>query len=165
MGRPPTPLLDQQPLISESSPRTQGPVSVGPWRMGGRGPSCPPSVYEVAPHSKPSSHEVLNSVTNPDETTQVVTKWRMTNPERDLSEDQLRYLSCQGHQGCNPSCILQPHIHLYGDNLSATGWRAYWPMRLTSVVARVVMDHWAALFLCSLEDSGFKVWEFHEVRG
>ena len=85
------------------------------------------------------------------------TKWRASNPERDLTKDQLRYLLAKVLKVAILS-VFRNHMYMFMGIVYIQLAGGPIGLRLTSMVARVVMDHWAAMFLCALQDSGIKIW-------
>ena len=88
---------------------------------------------------------------------QATTRWRMTNPDRDLSEYQKRFILAKVVKVAVRS-VFANHVYRFMGVIYLQLEGGPIGLRLTSIVARVVMDHWASMFLTSLQDSGIKVW-------
>ena len=78
----------------------------------------------------------------------------MTNPEHDLSDMQKRTLLAK----VAIKSVFANHVYRFMGVTYLQLEGGPIGLRLTSVVARVVMDHWVSRFLTSLQDSGVKVW-------
>ena len=83
------------------------------------------------------------------------TKWAHTDPDR-LSEEQKRRLLSKVI-GVAVLTVFRHHMYQFnGDTFSQDGGAPI-GLRLTSIVARIVMDHWASIFLSRVSEAGVDV--------
>ena len=86
-----------------------------------------------------------------------VSKWRSTNPERDLDESQKRLLLSKVVKVAIVS-VFKNHLYMFNGETYLQLAGGPIGLRLTSIVARVVMDDWMKGFLVRLDDAGMKLW-------
>ena len=156
--------------LDEDQVKKEGLKGLLPSRMHRRGARPGPTTDElsVKKPSKPrggdaglpDSNTGLRQPSTPTPTMStptVTTKWRMTNPERDLDENQKRFILSKV---VKVAIIAVFKNHLYTFNGVTYVQLAGGPigLRLTSIVARVVMDSWMVMFLVRLDDAGFHLW-------
>ena len=97
--------------------------------------------------------------TGPDPTTaRLTSKWRTTNPMSDLTEQQSRILLAKVVKFAVLT-IFKNHVYSFNGQVYIQLAGGPIGLRLTSIVARVVMDKWMSVFLVDLDEAGFMLWE------
>ena len=86
-------------------------------------------------------------------------KWDHSNPPENLDEVQKRRLLATA-VGIAVRTVFEHHTYSFGGIRYRQVLGGPIGLRLTSLVARIVMDSWAAGFLSKLDINGFKVWAF-----
>ena len=85
------------------------------------------------------------------------TKWRATNPMTDLNDNQRRFILSKVIK-IAVLRVFQNHVYSFNGQVYLQLAGGPIGLRLTSMVARVVMDTWASMFLVRLDDAGFILW-------
>ena len=84
-------------------------------------------------------------------------KWEPTNPDRDLSDTQKRQLLAKAVK-IAVKVVFGNHVYQLCGVLYLQLAGGPIGLRLTSIVARVVMDKWYSLFLVKLDSAGWRLW-------
>ena len=83
--------------------------------------------------------------------------WAATNPEEDLSEPEKRLLLAKAIKIAIIT-VFKNHVYQFGGRKFQQTSGGPIGLRLTSLVARIVMDRWALSFLGKVDRAGMKVW-------
>ena len=83
------------------------------------------------------------------------TKWASTDPDR-LSEHQKRRLISKV-VGVAVLTVFRHHMYQFNGEVFSQDGGAPIGLRLTSICARIVMDHWASIFLTRVSEAGTDV--------
>ena len=89
--------------------------------------------------------------------TEQLSKWLPTNPDKELSEPEKRLLVAKAIKYAIIT-IFHNHVYQFGGKRFRQTLGGPIGLRLTSLVARVVMDRWALSFLGKIDRAGVKVW-------
>ena len=84
-------------------------------------------------------------------------KWLPTNPERDLTKAEQRRVIAKAVKVAI-MCVFSNHVYQFGGKKYKQVAGGPIGLRLTSLVARIVMDRWALAFLDKLAVAGMKIW-------
>ena len=84
-------------------------------------------------------------------------KWEETNPDKDLTEQQRRQILSEAVR-LAVKIVFSNHVYQFCGVLYRQLAGGPIGLRLTSIVARVVMDGWSRSFLYKLDVAGWRLW-------
>ena len=99
----------------------------------------------------------LSTKLEKDFSTHPESKWSPTNPEVDLDDTQKRLLLSRVVKTA-VNVIFANHIYQFAGVLFIQLVGGPIGLRLTSIVARIVMDRWSMTFQVKLDKAGWKIW-------
>ena len=99
----------------------------------------------------------LSTKLEKDFSTHPESKWSATNPEVDLDDTQKRLLLSRVVKTA-VKVIFANHIYQFAGVLFIQLVGGPIGLRLTSIVARIVMDRWSMTFQVKLDKTGWKIW-------
>ena len=86
-----------------------------------------------------------------------VSKWAETDPDSDLSEEDKRLLFSLA-LGIAVRVVFRHHLYSFAGKSRRQSKGGPIGLRLTSLVARIVMDQWSNLFLTAVTDAGLRLY-------
>ena len=137
--------------LDEDGVKKEGLVGLVPGRVARRGNRPGPRTSEL------SAKTVAPGSCSDTVQTPQMTRWRMTNLMVDLDESQRRFILSKVVK-IAVLRVFQNHVYKFNGMTYLQLAGGPIGLRLTSTVARVVMDRWMTLFLGKLDRAGFVLW-------
>ena len=122
----------------------------------------PARVHKYGKRPGPTSTELGKKFCPPDKTEDPDSRgqdslWQPTNPDQDLTASEKRRLIAKSVKLAIIT-VFRNHVYQFGERRYRQVSGGPIGLRLTSLVARIVMDRWALSFLSKLDKAGVTIW-------